>query len=179
MRDAMQDDDVLVCDSGFNQIWGGQYFELRSPGRYYLGAPRFQRDGLRIAGRHRARIDNAGSESRLPHGRRRICHGHPGTGDSSAQWRQPDHRRHEQFDMQFIKDNKRLFFEGRYISTEFTELDYAEIASAFGCAGIRVERSGELDSAFAEAMHANKPVVIYVRILGDAVPERVSLQSIE
>lgn len=82
--------------------------------------------------------------------------------------------------MHFSKDNQRLFFEGRYISTEFTEfteLDYADIARAFGCVGIRVENSGELDGAFADAMRSNKTAVIDVRILDDAMPERVSLQS--
>ena len=79
--------------------------------------------------------------------------------------------------MQFIKDNQRLFFDGRYISTEFSELDYAAIARAFGCDGIRVEHSGELDGAFAKALASPKATVIDVRIDDDAVPERVSLQA--
>ena len=37
LRNAMDPDDTLVCDSGFNQIWGGQYFEVRRPGRTYMG----------------------------------------------------------------------------------------------------------------------------------------------
>ena len=80
--------------------------------------------------------------------------------------------------MHFIKDDQRLFFDGRYIFTEFTELDYAEIARAFGCVGIRVENSGEPDSALSDAMHDNETVVIDVRIPDDAVSERVSLQSV-
>lgn len=37
LRNTMADDDVLICDSGFNQIWGGQYFEVRTSGRSYMG----------------------------------------------------------------------------------------------------------------------------------------------
>ena len=81
--------------------------------------------------------------------------------------------------MQFIKDNQRLFFDGRYISTDFSELDYAAIARAFGCEGIRVDTSGELDAAFATARENALPTVVDVRILDDAVPERVSLQSFD
>ena len=179
MRDAMQDDDVLVCDSGFNQIWGGQYFEVRSPGRNYLG-PR----GFGVMGYG---LPAAISRALTTPDQRVVCLTGDGGFAMVIQELETAVRSGANLtivvmnnsNMQFIKDNQRLFFEGRYISTEFTELDYAEIARAFGCAGIRVERSGELDSAFAEAMHANKPVVIDVRILGDAVPERVSLQSFE
>lgn len=31
-REAMGPDDALICDSGFNHIWGGQYFKLRTAG---------------------------------------------------------------------------------------------------------------------------------------------------
>lgn len=36
-RATMATDDVLICDSGFNQIWGGQYFEVERAGRTYMG----------------------------------------------------------------------------------------------------------------------------------------------
>jgi len=37
LRNTMKADDTIICDSGFNQIWGGQYFEVRKPGRTYMG----------------------------------------------------------------------------------------------------------------------------------------------
>ena len=177
MRDAMQDDDVLVCDSGFNQIWGGQYFELRSPGRNYLG-PR----GFGVMGYG---LPAAISRALTTPDQRVVCLTGDGGFAMVIQELETAVRSGANLtivvmnnsNMQFIKDNQRLFFDGRYISTEFTELDYAEIARAFGCVGIRVEYSGELDSAFANAMRGAKTVVIDVRILDDAVPERVSLQS--
>ncbi len=177
MRDAMQDDDVLVCDSGFNQIWGGQYFEVRSPGRNYLG-PR----GFGVMGYG---LPAAISRALTTPDQRVVCLTGDGGFAMVIQELETAVRSGANLtivvmnnsNMHFIKDNQRLFFDGRYISTEFTELDYAEIARAFGCVGIRVENSGELDSAFADALHGNKTAVIDVRILDDAVPERVSLQS--
>ena len=177
MRDAMQDDDVLVCDSGFNQIWGGQYFEVRSPGRIYLG-PR----GFGVMGYG---LPAAISRALTTPDQNVVCLTGDGGFAMVVQELETAVRSGANLtvvvmnnsNMHFIKDNQRLFFDGRYISTEFTELDYAEIARAFGCAGIRVENSGELDQALAEAMRSDKTSVIDVRILDDAVPERVSLQS--
>lgn len=177
MRDAMRDDDVLVCDSGFNQIWGGQYFEVRSPGRNYLG-PR----GFGVMGYG---LPAAISRALTTPDQNVVCLTGDGGFAMVVQELETAVRSGANLtivvmnnsNMHFIKDNQRLFFDGRYISTEFTELDYAEIARAFGCAGIRVENSGELDQALAEAMRSDKTSVIDVRILDDAVPERVSLQS--
>ena len=177
MRDAMQDNDVLVCDSGFNQIWGGQYFEVRSPGRNYLG-PR----GFGVMGYG---LPAAISRALATPDQKVVCLTGDGGFAMVIQELETAVRSGANLtvvvmnnsNMHFIKDNQRLLFEGRYISTEFTELDYADIARAFGCVGIRVENSGELDGAFADAMRSNKTAVIDVRILDDAVPERVSLQS--
>ena len=42
---------------------------------------------------------------------------------------------------------------------------------------IRVGTSGELDKVLADTMRSDKTAVIDVRVLDNAVPERVSLQS--
>ncbi|MEM7464881.1 MAG: thiamine pyrophosphate-dependent enzyme, partial [Pseudomonadota bacterium] len=177
MRDAMKDDDVLVCDSGFNQIWAGQYFEVRSSGRNYLG-PR----GFGVMGYG---TPAAISRALTTPDQNVVCLTGDGGFAMVIQELETAVRSGANLtivvmnnsNMHFIKDNQRLFFDSRFISTDFSELDYAEIARAFGCAGIRVESSGQLDSAFAEAMASSKPAVIDVRIQEDAVPERVSLQS--
>jgi thiamine pyrophosphate-dependent acetolactate synthase large subunit-like protein len=47
-------------------------------------------------------------------------------------------------------------------------LDFARIAESFGIKGIRVEREGALDAAFAEALASPKPVIVDV-VCGDDV----------
>ncbi|MEM6984935.1 MAG: thiamine pyrophosphate-binding protein [Pseudomonadota bacterium] len=179
MRASMADDDVLVCDSGFNQIWGGQYFEVRSAGRCYLGPRGF---GVMGYGMPAAIARALATPDQYV-----VCL--TGDGGFAMVIQELETARRcgaaltivvmNNANMQFIKDNQRLFFDGRYISTDFSELDYSEIATAFGCHGIRVDNSGELDAAFAEARASGKPTVIDVRISSDAVPERVSLQSFD
>ena len=81
--------------------------------------------------------------------------------------------------LQYIKENQRLLHQGRYISTDFTELDYAAIARAFGCAGIRVNNSSKLGSALSEAMNSDLPTVVDIRVLDNVVPERIHLQKLD
>ncbi|MGI9356495.1 MAG: thiamine pyrophosphate-binding protein [Rhizobiaceae bacterium] len=179
MRDAMADDDVLVCDSGFNQIWGGQYFEVRSSGRCYLGPRGFGVMGYGTPAAISRALTTPDQDV--------VCLTGDGGFAMVIQELETASRSGANLtivvmnnsNMQFIRDNQKLFFEGRYISTEFSELDYAEIARAFGCHGIRVDVSGDLDAAFAQAKAQPKTTVIDVRIDDDAVPERVSLQSLK
>jgi acetolactate synthase-1/2/3 large subunit len=46
--------------------------------------------------------------------------------------------------------------------SDFCELDYAKIAEAFGCYGIRVERPGELAEAIEGAFDSGKPAIVDV-----------------
>lgn len=45
---------------------------------------------------------------------------------------------------------------------DFTELDYAKIAKAFGCYGVRVERPGELAEAIKNAFDSGRPAIVDV-----------------
>ena len=178
LRDAMDPDDTLVCDSGFNQIWGGQYFEVRRPGRTYMGPRGFGVMGFSLP----AAISHA-----LARPDQRVvalC----GDGGFAMVIQELETALRNGADitvcvmnnssLQFIKDNQRLLFDSRFISTELSDLDYASIARAFGCTGIRVERSGELAEALSEAFASKLPAVVDVRVAGDAVPERTSLQKL-
>ena len=178
LRDAMGPNDTLICDSGFNQIWGGQYFEVRKRGRTYMGPRGFGVMGFSLP----AAISHA-----LARPDQRVvalC----GDGGFAMVVQELETALRNGADitvcvmnnssLQFIRDNQRLLFQSRFISTELSELDYASIARAFGCAGIRVERSGELGDALSEAFASKLPAVVDVRVARDAVPERVSLQKL-
>ncbi|MGI9597022.1 MAG: thiamine pyrophosphate-binding protein, partial [Acidimicrobiales bacterium] len=178
LRNVMAPDDAIICDSGFNQIWGGQYFEVRKPGRYYMGPRGFGVMGFSVP----AAIAHAlaSPDQRVV----ALC----GDGGFAMVIQELETALRSGADitvcimnnsnLQYIRDNQRLLFESRFISTEFSELDYASIARAFGCAGTRVERSGDLEPALAEALANKLPTVVDVRVDGEVVPERTSLQSL-
>lgn len=51
---------------------------------------------------------------------------------------------------------------GRIIATEFIETDFAQIAQAFGCQGVNVDKAEELGPAIKKALRASVPTVIDV-----------------
>ena len=154
----MADDDVLVCDSGFNQIWGSQYFDVKSQGRSYLGPRGFGVMGYATP----AAIARAMATPE----QHVVCL--TGDGGFAMVIQELETAKRcgahltivvmNNANMQFIKDNQRLFFDGRYISTDFSELDYAAIARAFGCeftgdASPKTGASPGDDSGFSSESH--------------------------
>ncbi len=51
---------------------------------------------------------------------------------------------------------------GRTIATEYPETDFAAIARAIGCAGIKVEQPSDLEAALADAVGSEGPAVVDV-----------------
>jgi acetolactate synthase I/II/III large subunit len=60
-------------------------------------------------------------------------------------------------------------FGGRYQSADLSDLNYANIAEALGCRGIRVEHPDQLAGAFRTALeNRDKPNVIDIVVTRDA-----------
>jgi acetolactate synthase-1/2/3 large subunit len=55
----------------------------------------------------------------------------------------------------------------------FTDNNFAKIAEAFGCGGIRVERPGDIKDALKQAFAMNKPVVVDIVSDVDVLAKRV------
>ena len=179
LRNTMNADDMLICDSGFNQIWGGQYFEVRKPGRLYMGPRGFAVMGFSLPAAIAHSL--AKPESRVV----ALC----GDGGFSMVMQELETALRcnakitvciiNNSNLQYIKENQRLLHGSRYISTDYSDLDFAAIARAFGCAGIRVEKSGELEGALSEALASELPAVVDVKVISDVVPDRMNLQALD
>lgn len=178
LSNTMGENDAIICDSGFNQIWGGQHFEVRKEGRNYMGPRGFGVMGFSLP----AAISHslASPEQRVV----ALC----GDGGFAMVIQELETALRiganltvcimNNSNLQYIRENQRLLHGSRFISTDYSDLDFAAIARAFGCAGIRVERSGDLEDALCEALSSSLPAVVDVRVMGDAVPDRMSLQSL-
>jgi len=69
-----------------------------------------------------------------------------------------------------VKHYQRSHYEGRYISVNLENPDFAMVAEAFGCRGLNVERPDQLKSALIEgsrAVRSGQPAVIDIRIDGE------------
>jgi len=69
----------------------------------------------------------------------------------------------------YVKALQHLMYgEGNYQSSDLVETDYAKLAEAMGCHGVRVEEPGQLEAAMKEAfVETDRPSVIDVMVTRD------------
>lgn len=68
----------------------------------------------------------------------------------------------------YIKALQHGLYDRRYISVDFLDVNYAELARSIGCFGQRVAEPAELGPALVEAIDAGVPAVLDVAITRDA-----------
>ena len=81
--------------------------------------------------------------------------------------------------LEYVKANQRTIYERRFISVDFSDVNFANVAKAFGCEGIRVEEGEQLDSALQKAFENDITTVIDVSTVESAEPDRISIQALE
>jgi acetolactate synthase I/II/III large subunit len=68
----------------------------------------------------------------------------------------------------YVKALQHLMYgAGAYHASDLAETNYAEVAKAFGCTGIRVETPDAMGPAIAQAFETRGPVVIDVVVTRD------------
>ena len=68
----------------------------------------------------------------------------------------------------YVKALQHALFQGRYQSSDLSETDYAAVARALGCEGIRVEDPARLADAYRAGMASREvPTVIDVVVTRD------------
>lgn len=178
LRRQMAPEDIIICDSGFNQIWGGQYFEVHRSGRTYMGPRGFGVMGysfpaaiatkLALPDRHVVALCGDGGFSmvlqELETAKR--------TGTPVVACIMNNRN------LEYVKQNQRMMYDSRFISSDYLDVNFADVAKAFGCFGIRVERSGDLEDALRKALDSNAPAVVDVSTVESAEPDRLSLQKL-
>ncbi len=72
-----------------------------------------------------------------------------------------------------VRQWQTMFYEGRYSNTSLESKrvpDFVKLADAMGCAGLRCERTEDVDAVIKEAMSINdQPVVVDFRVFKDAM----------
>ncbi len=68
----------------------------------------------------------------------------------------------------YVKALQHALFDGRYQSSDLTETDYARVAEAMGCHGIRVEDPADLAGALAAGLaERGRPTILDVVVTRD------------
>jgi acetolactate synthase-1/2/3 large subunit len=165
ISDVLPADGVVVSDTGHAGIWTARFIELSQPGQAYFRTAGSLGWGFPAA---------LGVKCALPD-RAVVCF----TGDGGFYYHIAEletARRHNINTVVVVNNNSALNQEIKLNDTayggkqrgraeemwRFPDINFAKVAESFGCAGIRVEKPGELHDALRRAIAMNKPVVVDV-----------------
>ena len=170
LNEHLGGDDVIVADTGYMAVWTATLLDQKEAGR----------NTLRAAGSLGWAFP-ATFGAKLAAGASRRVFGL--TGDGGIGYHLADletARRLGTPAVQMVMNNGALAFEyhvQKYVhgemcpaATEFIDIDYAEVARAFGCYGERVTEPGEFAPALRRAEESGLPAVLDLVVSREAIP---------
>ena len=161
-------DAILVADGGFAGHWTGLLYDTKTPGRHFIPDRGFASIGYGLPGgigaalaapdRPVVAISGDGGFNmtlgELETARRAGCGLTVIVVNNAASG--------------YVKALQHVMMGGRYQSADLSEMDYAAIARAMGCGGIRVEDPEALAPALRQGMEErDRPTVIDVVVTRD------------
>ena len=168
LNTALPEEAILVADGGFASHWAGLLFDTKRAGRGFVADRGFASIGYGLPGSLGAKL------------------GRPEapvvgiTGDGGLNMTigglETARRAGANFTLLvvnnaasgYVKALQHAVFGGTYQSSDLLELDYAALATSFGCLGIRVERPEAIAPALQEAMsNDTTPTVLDVVVTRD------------
>lgn len=165
---AVPEGGTLVCDGGFAAHWAGLLYNTSAAGRTFVANRGNASIGYGLPG---------GIGAQLAAGERPVI---ALTGDGGFNMSMGDLETAIREGVPltvvivnnaasgYVKGLQHLMFNGRYQSSDFHEMNYARIAEAMGCEGIRVEEPGDLGEALrAGVSRRDGPTVVDVVVTRD------------
>jgi acetolactate synthase-1/2/3 large subunit len=176
---VLPDDAILVADGGFAGHWGGLLFDTKRSGRHFIADRGFASIGYGAPGSIGAQIAA---------GRRRVV-GLTGDGGFNMTLGDLELARRVGTPVVLCVFNNAasghvkalqhaVYGPGSYQSSDLVELDYAAIARAMGCHGLRVEDPGGIEEALREALaNTATPTVLDVIVTRDPARMRAGVDN--
>ena len=167
LRKLTEDDAIVVTDVGQHQMWTAQHFDFRYP-RTFLTSGGLGTMGYGLG----AAI---GAQSACP--KRRIV---LVSGDGSFHMNLNELTTLASYDLPIVvvlmnnsvlgmvRQWQKVFYERRFSATDpHRKTDIVKLAEAFGCLGMRIEKTAEVEPVLEAALAAGRPVVVDCRISPD------------
>jgi acetolactate synthase-1/2/3 large subunit len=164
MYKATGGDAIITSDVGQHQMWAAQYYDFAEP-RRWINSGGLGTMGFGLPSAIGAKVANPGDEV--------VCL----AGDGSLIMNVQEFATavaHEIPVKVFLMNNgyfgmvrqwQELFWEKRYSSVEMgASPDWVKLADAFGATGMKVEEQGEVEGAMRDALAAEGPVLLDVRV---------------
>lgn len=162
-------DGYLIADGGFAAHWGGLLFNTKQAGRGFVPDRGFASIGYGLPGA-------MGVQLAAPDA---VVVGLTGDGGFNMVLGELETARRMGLGLTVIVVNNAasgyvkalqhlMYGKGNYQSSDLSETNYAQVAEALGCHGIRVETPDQLEAAFKAAFaEKNRPSVIDVMVTRD------------
>jgi acetolactate synthase-1/2/3 large subunit len=169
LNTVLPEDAVLIADGGFAAHWGGLLYDSRRPGRGFVPDRGFASIGYGLPGA-------IGAKLAVPD---RPVVALTGDGGFNMVLGELETARRLKLAVTVIVVNNAasgyvkalqhlMYGEGAYQSSDLAETDYARVAEALGCRGIRIEQPGELAGALRMAIgERDRPTVLDVVVTRD------------
>lgn len=165
---VLPEDGILVADGGFAAHWAGLLYDTKQAGRGFVPDRGFASIGYGLPGAIGAKLAAPGRQVFSL------------TGDSGFCMVLGDLETAKRLELDFtiivvnnaasgyVKALQHLVYgEGKHISADLNEVNFARVAQAFNCTGIRVEDPAELEAALRRALTIRGPVVLDVLVTRD------------
>jgi acetolactate synthase-1/2/3 large subunit len=175
LMNFLDDDAILLGDLSFSSVWLDVHYDVRKAGRHITYARGFDLLGWGLPASLGAKLAAPDRQvlSLIGDGSLGYCIGELETA-----------RRHNIAAVNVVLNNSTLGYEkflikyfnepgkitSEYPGCDFSNTDYAAIARAFGCVGIRVEHPKQLRPALEQAFASERPALIDVVIDPDVIP---------
>lgn len=162
LNEVLPPDALLIADGGFAAHWTGLFYDTKKSGRTYLPDRGFASIGYGLPGALGAWLATRDRPVVAI------------TGDGGLNMTLGDletaRRAHAEIVICVVNNaasgyvkalQHSVYGPGHYQSSDLEETNYAEVARAMGCAGIRVERPADLSAALVKALaERGRPTVI-------------------
>jgi acetolactate synthase-1/2/3 large subunit len=169
LNKTLNEDAILVADGGFAAHWGGLLYDTKKPGRGFVPDRGFASIGYGLPGSMGAKL--AAPQSQVV--------GITGDGGFNMVLGELETARRMALDFTLIIVNNAasgyvkalqhlLYGEDGYQSSDLVEMNYANVAQALGCHGIRVEKPEDFAPALARSLEpGDRPTVLDVVVTRD------------
>jgi acetolactate synthase-1/2/3 large subunit len=168
LNSALPADSILLADGGFAGHWTGLLYDTKSPGRHFIPDRGLASIGYGLPGG----IGAALAAPQTP------VVAITGDGGFNMMLGELETARRAGVGLTivvvnnaasgYVKALQHAMFGGRYQSSDLVEMDYAAIARAMGCAGIRVEDPERLAPALREGLaERGRPTVLDIVVTRD------------
>jgi acetolactate synthase-1/2/3 large subunit len=168
LRQVLPSESILVADGGFAAHWSALLFDIPLAGRHYIANRGHAAIGYGLPGALGAQL----AAPDLPVVA--LC-GDNGFAMALAELETAKRERLpitviviDNAALGYVKALQHGLYNDRFISADFLEVDYAEVARSLGCWGRRVEAPDNLNETLAEALESDLPAVVDVVTTRDA-----------